>query len=59
MGKETIGGEYRLTKKDRIRLKAVSEWVCLNVFIYMNVMMNYWYTTMLHEVIVTGTIYTI
>lgn len=44
-----------LTKKDRLRLKAVVDWVCLNVFIFTAILLNYIYTTLLHDLTIAAT----
>ena len=41
--------------KDRIRLKAVVDWVCLNVFIFTAILLNYIYSTLLHDLTTAAT----
>ena len=42
-----------ISKKDKVKLKAAVDWVCLNVAIFCSVMYNYLYTTFLHDSTVT------
>ena len=44
-----------MSKKERTRQKAIVDWVCLNVFIYTAIMLNYIYTTFLHDITVAAT----
>lgn len=51
LGRTQIDREI-LSKKDKERLKAVVDWVCLNVAIFYAILLNYLYTTFLHDLTV-------
>ena len=44
-----------MSKKHRIKMKALVDWVCLNLFIFTAILLNYIYTTLLHDVTVAAT----
>ena len=44
-----------MPKRDRIKLKALVDWVCINVFIFTAILLNYIYTTLLHDITVAAT----
>lgn len=48
-----------MSKKDRLRFKNCVDWVCLNLFLFASVVLNFVYTTMLHDVVVQTTTYAI
>lgn len=54
IGRTTATNE-RYSKADRERLRAVVDWTCLNVIIFKAVLLNYVYTTFLHDFTITMT----
>ena len=51
-GKSSLIIKDHMNKTDRITIKALVDWVCLNVFIFSAILINYVYTTLLHDVTV-------
>jgi len=58
MARDTIM-KGKLSKKERDRLKNIVDWVCLNVFLFFAVLLNYLYVTFLHDLTVSLTTYSI
>lgn len=54
-GRGSILTRDHLSKKDRVKLKALVDWVCLNVFIFCAIFINYVYSTLLHDFVVATT----
>ena len=54
-GRASIMNKGHMSKKDRIKMKALVDWVCLNVFIFSAILLNYIYTTLLHDFTVGAT----
>ena len=53
LGRSQIDREI-ISKKDKVRLKNIVDWVCLNVAIFGSIMLNYLYTTFLHDAAVAA-----
>ena len=51
-GRASLMSKEHMKKEDRRKLKALVDWVCLNIFIFSAIMINYVYTTLLHDVTV-------
>lgn len=38
-----------MSKREQVRFKAIVDWVCLNVFVFYAILLNFVYTTFLHD----------